>query len=448
MPTSKKGKPAPKLEKRLLSKIDDNRAVVAVMGMGYVGLPLGIEIINAGFEVFGFDPDNSRVSSLRKGNSYIIDVADETLKKALKTGRFKVTQDPAVIARSDIVVICVPTPLSRNKDLDLSAIVKATSLVRKSLRKGMLVILESTTYPGTTDELLKEALESKGMKAGRDFFLAMSPERVDPANAQFTTSNTSKILGGTSRACTRVAGAFLRKFVDNVIEVSSPRVAEMTKIFENTFRLVNIALVNEFAQICSRMGLDVYEVIDAAATKEFGFMPFYPGPGVGGHCIPLDPYYLSWKSKEFDLHPRFIELASEINENMPYYVVEKTARVLNEMGKPIKGTKILAIGVAYKKDVEDTRESPALKVIELLDQRGAHIALHDPFVPDLKVNRKKLKSSPLSGRLIERSDLVIILTDHSKVNYKLIAQKARVIIDTRNSLKSLKHYIKGKRVTL
>jgi UDP-N-acetyl-D-glucosamine dehydrogenase len=408
-------------------------AKVGIIGLGYVGLPLACTIAKAGFKVTGFDKSREKVNKVNKGFSTINDVSSELLKDLTERGRLSATQDFNLLKEVDVVCICVPTPLSVYKEPDLSYVESAVKEVYRNLNGKKLIILESTTYPGTTREKVLAYLEKKG-KVGKDFFLAYSPERVDPGNKKYTIENTPKIVGGVTPRCTELATLFYSQFVKKVFPVSSPESAEMTKLFENIFRVVNIALVNELMMLCDRMGINIWEVIEAASTKPFGFMPFYPGPGIGGHCIPIDPFYLSWKARAYNFPTEFIELAGKINERMPYYVVEKASEYLNEVGKSIKGSHILIIGVAYKKDISDTRESPALKIIEILMKRGSNISYHDPYVPEIKVSGKNFTSQNLSREVLNSSDLVIIITDHSNVNYELIKDESSLILDMRNRL--------------
>jgi UDP-N-acetyl-D-glucosamine dehydrogenase len=369
----------------LLEKITKRTATIGVVGLGYVGLPLAVLQARTGYRVVGIDEAAEKVERVNRGDNYISDVDVTELQQVVRAGRLSATQEFGALRECDVVLICVPTPLTRNKEPDISAIVKVTRELTKHLHPDLLVVLESTTYPGTTEGVLLPMLAQSGLKIGQELYLAFSPERVDPGNRSFKTHNTFKLVGGVTPACLEIARTFYEQSVVKIFPVSSPRVAEMTKVFENVFRSVNIALVNELAVLCDRMGLNVYEVIDAAATKNFGFMPFYPGPGVGGHCIPLDPYYLAWKAKEYDLHTRFIELAGEINEGMPYYVVAKLQRLLNRRGRCLNGASILVLGVTYKADVADPRETPALKVMELLQQEGTTLAYADPYTPAVEV---------------------------------------------------------------
>lgn len=409
-----------------------------VIGLGYVGLPLAVEIANAGFEVIGIDVDAKKVDAVNRAHSYVEDVPNSVLAKVVKKGRLSATTDFSVLAELDAVSICVPTPLRKTKDPDISFILDAVSEISKHLRKGQIIILESTTYPGTTDEMLLPELSRTGLTIGEDFFLAFSPERVDPGNKAHGTKNTPKIIGGITPQCTRKATAYYRKIFDTVIPVSSTKCAEMVKLLENTFRSVNIGLVNEVALMCDRLGLDVWEVIDAAATKPFGFMAFYPGPGLGGHCIPIDPHYLSWKLKTLNYYAKFIELAGDINANMPGYVVNKIISALNRVGKPLRNSHIIIIGVAYKKNVGDLRESPALDVIELLHREGARVEYNDPYVSEIREADVKLKSRPLTAKVLKSADCVVIITNHDAYDYNFICRHARLVMDTRNATKNIR----------
>ncbi len=420
---------------QLLERIKARKANVGVIGLGYVGLPLAVEFARQGFNVYGFDVDESKTGQINAGRSYIPDVPEKELAEVVKSGHLRGTTKMAELAKMDVIDICVPTPLRKTKDPDLSYVVKAVEAVAATLKRGQLVILESTTYPGTTDEVVQPMLEAQGLKADEDFFLAFSPERVDPGNANFNTRNIPKVVGGLGPASTEVAAALYATTVEKVVKVSSTRVAEMVKLLENTFRAVNIGMVNELALMCHRMDIDVWEVIDAAKTKPFGFMPFYPGPGLGGHCIPIDPHYLSWKARQHGFECRFIELAGAINSAMPDYVVERVAEGLNTVKKPINGSRVHILGVAYKKDVNDMRESPALDVIELLTRRGATISFTDPWVPELRTDGHVLKSIELSRALADRPDCVVICTDHSVFTYDEVVKSGMVIVDTRNALK-------------
>lgn len=420
-------------------KIKKREARIGIIGMGYVGLPLAKVFLTAGFEVLGFDIDRKKVKMLNQGKSYIKHISAEELKSFIKKQKFQATTDFKTLSSTDVIIICVPTPLDSHKNPDLSFVMKTTEAVSKNLRNGQLVVLESTTYPGTTEERMLPMLESGGLKVGEDFFLAYSPERENPGDKVYTTSNIPKIVGGVTQRCRRVAKALYDQVVVKTVPVSSPKVAEASKLLENIFRSVNIALVNEMKMIFNRMGIDMWEVIEAASTKPFGFMPFSPGPGYGGHCIPVDPYYLAWKAKEVDYPTKFIELAGEINTLMPYYVVSKTAETLNERGKSIKGAKILVLGIAYKKDVDDQRESPSLKIISLLQKRGARVSYNDPYVPQSSGHRDypdlELKSVALTGENLKKYDAVVIATDHSVYDFDWIAKSSDLVIDTRNAVK-------------
>ncbi len=425
----------------LLEKIRRHEAVVGVVGLGYVGLPLAVLQAKTGYRVVGIDEVREKVERVNRGENYISDVDDAELREVVGSGRLKATTDFDALRQCDIVLLCVPTPLTPNKEPDLSAILKVTGELAARAHPGMLVVLESTTYPGTTEEVLLPKLTAGGLKAGQDLYLAFSPERVDPGNKSFKTHNTFKLVGGVTPACLRVAQTFYEQSIVKIHPVSSPRVAEMTKVFENVFRSVNIALVNELAVLCDRMGLSVYEVIDAAATKNFGFMPFYPGPGVGGHCIPLDPYYLAWKSKEYDLHTRFIELAGEINENMPYYVVAKLQRLLNQRGRCLNGAKVFVLGVTYKADVADPRETPARKVMELLQREGASLTYADPYTPELDIAARSYRAVEAAPERLKQCDCALILTAHSAFDYEHIVRHAPLVFDTRNGTR----HVKGKK---
>jgi len=425
---------------QLANKLQNRKATAAVIGLGYVGLPLAMEISAAGFNVIGIDLDRNKINTLKQGKSYILDVAEETLEAAIRTGKFTPTCDFSALATADTVSICVPTPLSKSRDPDISFILSATEEIRKYLHAGQLVVLESTTYPGTTDELIVPELESSGLKVGKDFFVAFSPERIDPGNASFSTHNTPKIVGGITPQCTEIARLFYSQFIERVIPVSSSKCAEMVKLLENTFRSVNIGMVNELAQMCDLLGVDVYEVIDAAATKPFGFSAFYPGPGLGGHCIPIDPHYLAWKLKALNFQARFIGLAAEINGMMPGFVTSLVADGLNRATKSIRGSKIMVLGVAYKKNVSDCRESPALDVMRLLSDKGAILSYNDPFVPSLRLGGAVLKSVELSTAEISKHDCVIILTDHTAYDIRHIVAASKLVVDTRNATKDLHEY--------
>jgi UDP-N-acetyl-D-glucosamine dehydrogenase len=427
------------LARQLRAKITNRQARIGIVGLGYVGLPLAVEFSQAGFRVVGIDTDKRLVAGIRAGRSHIEDVSSAAVAKLVRQKKLTAQQQYAGSGRCDVIVICVPTPLRKTKDPDISYIVKALGEITKETRRGQLIVLESTTYPGTTEEVLRPRLESGGLRAGRDFFLAFSPERVDPGNSEYTTHNTPKVVGGTTPACTEVACHLYRQVVDHVHPVSGTQIAEMIKLLENTFRAVNIGLVNEIALMCEKLQLDVWEVIDGAATKPFGFMRFYPGPGIGGHCIPLDPHYLSWKLKTLNYSARFIELASEINGNMPLVVARKAADLLNGRKKSVNGSRVLVLGVAYKKDTSDVRESPALDVFRLLQDRGAKITYHDPYVREIRLDGgRRQKSASLTPANLQRADLVIIVTDHSSYDYELIVRHAGIILDSRNATRNVK----------
>lgn len=424
------------LEEQLMSKLQSRRAVIGVVGLGYVGLPLAVEKAKAGFRVIGFDVQAGKVDMVNQGINYIGDVVDDDLRQMVKAKRIKATAEYSFLAGVDAVAICVPTPLDIYQQPDTSYVEMSTREIAKHLHPGMLVVLESTTYPGTTEQLVKPILESSGLRCGIDFFLAYSPERIDPGNKQFKTKNTPKVVGGVTPVCTRVASTMYRAVLDGEVhEVESPAVAEMEKIFENTFRNINIALANEMAILCNRMGINVWDVIDAAKTKPYGFMAFYPGPGLGGHCIPIDPFYLTWKAREYNYHTRLIELAGEINNSMPEFVVERIAFILNEEKKAINGSRVLLLGLAYKRDIDDIRESPVLKIIDDLQRRGADFAYHDPFVAHCQHGGAAYESLPLTQQTLEEADIVVITTDHSDIDYELVRKHAAVLFDTRNAMK-------------
>lgn len=422
----------------LEEKIKNKTARIAIIGLGYVGLPLALEFAKAGFRVTGFDIDEVKVRKANRGESYVKDIKSSDLSKEIKNGRLIATTNFNKLSGMDAISICVPTPLSKTKDPDMSYIIAATDAVSRNLRKGQLIVLESTTYPGTTEDVILPMLEAKGFKAGRDFYLAFSPERVDPGNKIYQTKNTPKVIGGITKNCLKLAGLLYGQAIERIVPVSSARAAEMVKILENTFRAINIGLANEVAIMCNKLNIDVWEVIDAARTKPFGFMPFYPGPGLGGHCIPIDPSYLSWKMRTLNYNAKFIELASEINSSMPGYVVEKIVNALNQKGKALKGANILIIGVAYKKDVDDIRESPALDIMEHLIKKGAKLSYNDPLVKELSIESGKLKSFKLTSNLLAKSDCVVIVTDHSVYNYAWIVKHSKVVVDTRNAAKGIK----------
>jgi len=419
----------------LLARLKRKDFTAAVIGLGYVGLPLAIEYADAGIRVIGIDSDGAKIRAIRSGNSYVDDVPSESIRGAVENGLLRVTSDYSALAEADTVNICVPTPLRKTKDPDLSYVVTAAEQVAKYIHRDMLIVLESTTYPGTTDELLVPMFEERGFTVGKDIFLAFSPERVDPGNPQYSTKNIPKVVGGATPQCTKMAAALYTGVMEAVHPVSTATVAEMVKLLENTFRSVNIGLVNEIALMCNRMGIDVWEVIDAAKTKPFGFMPFYPGPGIGGHCIPLDPFYLSWKAKQFGFEARFIELAGVINGQMPHFVVGKIIDALNRFKKSVNGAKVLILGVAYKKDISDVRESPAIDILQLLSKKGAKLSYCDPHVPVLDEHGMRMKAEPFSAATIRKADCVVVVTDHSDFDYRLVARESKVIVDARNALK-------------
>jgi UDP-N-acetyl-D-glucosamine dehydrogenase len=427
------------LADKLIEKIKKKEASVAVLGLGYVGLPLAIEKAKTGFSVFGIDKSEFKVTKLNRGESYIRGIDEKQLKEMVNLGRLTAATDPAKIKEADVIIICVPTPLTPNKDPDLTYIKEAVKQVEKHLRPGHLITLESTTYPGTTEEIVLPNLAKTGLKVGEDYFLAFSPERVDPGNSNFNTKNTTKIVGGVTKQCTRVASTFYRQTIENVVEVSSPAIAEMAKIFENTYRAVNIALVNEFMLLCSKMKIDIWEVLDAAATKPFGIQVFYPGPGIGGHCIPIDPYYLAWKAKEYDFSLRFVDLAGQINNEAIWYVISLLNSILNEKKKSLRGANLLLVGVAYKRDVDDYRESPSLKIISILRENGANVSYHDPFIPEIYLSAKGtyLQSVELTKENLAKADCTLIITDHSNLDYQFIVDNAQVVLDTRNATKNV-----------
>ena len=420
----------------LSEKIANRSARVGVVGLGYVGLPLAVEFAQAGFSVSAIDALDWKVARINAGDSYIQDVARGHIAQLVEDGKLHATNDFGVVAELDTLSICVPTPLRKTKDPDMSFIVAACQEIAKNFHPGLLVILESTTYPGTTEELVLPILSGSALEVGKDFFLCFSPERVDPGNRRFQTRNIPKIVGGVTPACTRMGTLFYSQAIETVIPVSSSRVAEMVKLLENTFRMINIGLVNEMAIMCDRMGINIWEVIDAAATKPFGFMPFYPGPGLGGHCIPVDPFYLSWKSRQDGIEARFIELAGYVNGQMPHFVVDKVQNALNNKGKALKGSKIHILGVAYKRDVDDIRESPALDVIQLLKRRGAEVSFSDPYVSSMPIEGGILFSSELP-KALGVADCSVIITDHSCVDYNAVLEHSQMVIDSRNVLRNI-----------
>lgn len=417
----------------LLERVAGRRTVVGVIGLGYVGLPLATEFAQAGFHVIGFDVDTARVASLNAGICHIPDVDGEQLRSLVASGTFEATDDFDRLAEVDSVSICVPTPLRKTKDPDISYVVDATEAVARQLHRGQLIVLESTTYPGTTQELVQPLLERRGMRVGADIFLAFSPERIDPGNTRYHLRNTPKVIGGVTDNCTRLASALYGTVVEQIVPVSSPRVAEMVKLLENTFRAVNIGMANELALIANVLGVDVWEVISAAATKPFGFVPFYPGPGLGGHCIPVDPHYLAWKLRSLNYRARFVELASEVNGEMPRFVVEQVTQALNEQRKCLNGARILVLGVAYKRNVGDVRESPAIEILEMLLERRADVSYVDSFVPQLQLEHETLQAIPLTDEALRSADCVVIVTDHSEVDYERVVRLAPLVVDTRNA---------------
>jgi UDP-N-acetyl-D-glucosamine dehydrogenase len=409
---------------------------IAVVGLGYVGLPLAVEFAKKGVEVAGIERNPERVNAVNSGKSYISDIVGESLERVVKEGRLRAYQDFKYLSDVEAIIICVPTPLTINKAPDVSYIIDTSENITPYLHKGELVVLESTTYPGTTEEVVLPILSKSGLKPGEDFYLAFSPERIDPGNKEYHVSNIPKVVGGINEKSTELAAGLYKIIVPEVYKVSSPKVAEITKLLENTFRLANIALVDELAILCEKMGISIWEVIEAAKTKPYGFMPFYPGPGIGGHCIPIDPFYLQWKAKEYDVDISFIEIAGRINDSMPDYVVQKVAYALNSEHKSINGSKVLVLGVTYKNDISDTRESPSIKIIEKLEKWGAYVSYYDPFVPDLIVNGKTFNSlDGISKDILKDFDAVVILTAHSNVDYDLIYESADIIVDTRNAIK-------------
>jgi UDP-N-acetyl-D-glucosamine dehydrogenase len=430
------------IKEQLNKQIADKTACIGVIGLGYVGLPLIVEFALKGFNCIGFEVDGKKTQSINQGVSHIVDVPSENLKKCLEAGKLTATVDFSELAKCDVIIICVPTPLRKTKDPDMSYILASGKEIQKHMKRGSLVILESTTYPGTTDEVLQPMFEEKGFKLGEDFLLAFSPERVDPGNPQFQTHNIPKVVGGVGQDSTDVAATLYGQIVNEVHPVSSARVAEAAKLWENTFRAINIGMANEMARLCNALNIDTWEVVRAAATKPFGFMPFFPGPGIGGHCIPLDPHYLSWKARQHGFDSQFISLAEQVNSNMPGYVVKLVQSSLNDAGKPVKGTKILILGVAYKKDIDDMRESPALSVIDLLRAKGADVVYHDPFVPEVTFDHaytigeaEPLYNHDLTDDLVKAADCVVICTEHSDVNYTRVCELSSLIVDTRNALK-------------
>jgi len=427
--------------KELIQKIEDRRAIIGIIGLGYAGLPLVVRFVEERFRVFGFDIDPQKVDLLNKGKSYIQSVPRDRIRDLVRSGIFSATSDFSRLAEVDSILICVPTPLTEKMEPDLVYIEKTARQVAENMKKGGLIILESTTYPGTTEEILLPKFRARGWREGEDFFLAYSPEREDPGNREYTTKSIPKVVGGITRNCQMVAQALYKQIIDEVVAVSTTRAAEMTKLLENIYRSVNIALVNELKILADRMGIDIWEVIEAASTKPFGYFPFYPGPGMGGHCIPIDPFYLSWKAKEFDFTTRFIQLSGEINISMPYYVVSKAIDALNARKKSVRGARILILGVAYKRDIDDIRESPAMAIMKLLQDKGAKITYNDPHVPKLHPMRKynfTMSSKPLTEELLREADLVVIITDHTEYDYQWIVNNASLVVDTRNATKGIR----------
>lgn len=421
----------------LKKKVTEKKAKVGIIGLGYVGLPLAMEFARAGFYTYGFDIDAKKINELNKGKSYIDHISEERVKNLIKSGCFVPTDDFKLLAKTDCVIICVPTPVTETKEPDLTPVINTAETIAKYLRKDQLIVLESTTYPGTTDDVVRPILEAKGLKSGKDFYLAFSPEREDPGNKDFSTHCIPKVVGGINESSLELAVLLYQQVVEKVVPVSSAKVAEATKMLENTFRAVNIALVNELKMLFDKVGVDIWDVIEASKTKPFGYMPFYPGPGWGGHCIPVDPFYLSWLGRRHDFVTKFIELAGEINIKMPEYVIEKTADALNGKGKALKNSKVLVLGLSYKKDIGDPRESPSFKIIELLEKKGAVVDYNDPYIPvtpSMRHFKVKKKSVPVTASNIKKYDCVVIVTNHSSYDYKMIAKEARLIIDTRNAV--------------
>jgi len=425
--------------RNLEEKLRDKSATVGIVGLGYVGLPLALAFSEAGFKVLGFDIQQKRVNLVNQGRSYITDVSSDRLSAIRVKKLLEATTDQSKLGEVDVICICVPTPLTKTKDPDLSYVIRESEKISQHLQPGQLVVLESTTYPGTTKEVILPILERSRLKGGSDFYLAYSPERVDPGNEKYGIGNTPKLVGGIDSQSAKLAELLYRQIAEAVVSVSCPEVAEMTKVFENVFRSVNIALVNELAQLCEKMGIGVWEVIDAASTKPFGYMPFYPGPGIGGHCIPLDPYYLANKAREYDFHTRFIELAAEINEQMPHHITSRIIESLNAQGRSLNGAKVLMLGVAYKKDAQDLRESPSLKLIQLLQEKGAKVSYNDPYISKIQLSEGTLTSVEPTEESLSSADCVVIATDHSCYDLEQIATRAKLVFDTRGATKGLKH---------
>ncbi|MCG2726550.1 MAG: nucleotide sugar dehydrogenase [Elusimicrobia bacterium] len=423
---------------KIKKAIKERKFRLGIIGLGYVGLPLAVEFAKAGIKTLGFEVNSQKVQTINKGKSYIGDVPNNEVKKISASGKLKATTNFSQLKNQDCIIVCVPTPLGKSKDPDVSYILTATKGIAKYLSEGQIIIFESTTYPGTTRELVKPLLEEKGLRAGKDFFLAFSPERVDPGNKQFTISNTPKVVGGLTERCTKIASMVYKVVANKVISVSNTETAEIVKLLENTFRAVNIAMVNEFALMCDKLNLDIWEIIEAASSKPFGFMPFYPGPGIGGHCIPLDPHYLSWKMKTLNFEPRFIELASAINSHMPEYTANRIAKLLNARKKAVSASKILLIGIAYKPNITDHRESPARDVFMLLEKTGAIVDYYDPYIPKIQINEKEYKSVKISKMVLKKYDCAAIMTHHADIDYKSIVKNSKLIFDARNALKGIK----------
>jgi len=426
--------------KSLIQKIQQKKALIGVIGLGYAGLPLVLRFLEVGFKTIGFDTDYKKIAKLAKGRVYIKHIPSSKINRFIKTKSFEPTNDFTRLNEPDCLLICVPTPLTGSKEPDLTYIINTTDQIARHLKKGQIISLESTTYPGTTEEILLPKLERSGLRVGHDFFLVFSPEREDPGNVRFSLKNIPKVVGGITPVCREIGKALYQQVVDQVMTVSSAKSAELTKLLENIYRAVNIALVNELKMLSDRMDIDIWEVIEAASTKPFGFTPFYPGPGLGGHCIPVDPFYLAWKAKQFDFTNRFIELAGEVNTSVPYYVVSKISDTLNGRGKSVKDSKILILGVAYKRDIDDIRESPALKIMELLIEKGAQVLYNDPYIPRLHKMRRYdfgITSRKLSEKLLSQMDAVVIVTDHTVYDYNWIVKHAHLIIDTRNATKGI-----------
>ncbi len=429
------------MKEQLIKKIKDKSAEIAVIGLGYVGLPLAVEKAKVGYHVTGFDVNAQKVDLVNKGINYIGDVVDDDLKQLVSSGKLSATANFDVVKEMDCVAICVPTPLDKYRQPDISYVQASAIEISKRMHKGMLIVLESTTYPGTTEEVMRPILEESGLKCGEDFFLAFSPERIDPGNKIYKTKNTPKVVGGITAACTEVAATLYENVLETeIFRATSPAVAEMEKILENTYRNINIALINEMAMLCDRMNIDIWEVVDAASTKPYGFQPFYPGPGLGGHCIPIDPYYLSWKAREYDYSIRLIETSGEINESMPNFVVEKASRILNGFKKSVNGANIILLGVAYKSDIDDYRESPSLKIIELLEEMGANLTIYDPHIKEFKLAGKMRQGADgITEKEVADADLVLLLTNHTAYDYAMIKKNAKAIFDTKNGFKGFEN---------